>query len=95
MDKLAYQRQYYYANKEKRLAYQNDYREKNRDSICKYLRQHYEDVLREQRGHIRREVKYKPQAVRKPPMSIEEYINANETKPKIQIISGPVTINWS
>lgn len=95
MDKLAYQRQYYYANKEKRLAYQNDYREKNRDSICQYLRKHYEDFQREERGHIRRISNYKPKAIKKAPMSIDEYVNANETKPKIQIITGPVTLNWS
>jgi hypothetical protein len=95
MDKLAYQRQYYYANKEKRLAYQNDYREKNRESICQYLRKHYEDFQREERGHTRRVAKYKPKAIKKPPMTIEEHIKANETKPIVQIINEPFTLNWS
>lgn len=97
MDKLAYQRQYYYTNKEKRLAYQNDYREKNREKICQYLRKHYEDFQREERGHKVRaaKVKSKPTPINKDPITVEEYIKATESKPIIQIINEPYTLNWN
>jgi hypothetical protein len=97
MDKLAYQREYYYKNKEKRLAYQNDYREKHREQICEYLRNHYVNFQREERGHTRRISKPKEPKAVKEPKKLEEYIGTlqNKIQDVITIKEGPFTMNWT